>query len=105
MWSQGGDIDESVIAGIEYCDTFVVFGSKKYGENTGNQVTIQQTDRHNLIVFGCHTKEGWNLIAGLHILRVKVCSGSKEANHPYPHVSMKSIIVKHEIHHFRSTVD
>ena len=32
----GGDIDAAVIAGIERCNTFVVFGSAKYGENTGN---------------------------------------------------------------------
>ena len=32
----GGDIDAAVIAGIERCDTFIVFGSAKYGEDTGN---------------------------------------------------------------------
>ena len=32
----GGDIDKSVIDGIEHCDTFIVFGSAKYGEDTGN---------------------------------------------------------------------
>ena len=32
----GGDIDQAVIDGIEACDTFLVFGSVKYGENTGN---------------------------------------------------------------------
>ena len=32
----GGDIDAAVIAGIEHCDTFVAFGSAKYGEDTGN---------------------------------------------------------------------
>ena len=32
----GGDIDQAVIDGIEACDTFLVFGSAKYGENTGN---------------------------------------------------------------------
>ena len=32
----GGDIDAAVIAGIERCNTFIVFGTAKYGENTGN---------------------------------------------------------------------
>jgi hypothetical protein len=32
----GGDIDLAVQHGIKSCDTFVVFGSAKYGENTGN---------------------------------------------------------------------
>ena len=32
----GGDIDRAVIDGIESCDTFLVFGSAKYGEDTGN---------------------------------------------------------------------
>jgi hypothetical protein len=33
----GGDIDLAVQTGIEQCDTFIVFGSAKYGEDTGNQ--------------------------------------------------------------------
>ena len=32
----GGDIDKAVIDGIEHCDAFIVFGSAKYGEDTGN---------------------------------------------------------------------
>jgi hypothetical protein len=32
----GGDIDAAVQHGIKTCDTFVIFGSSKYGENTGN---------------------------------------------------------------------
>ena len=32
----GGDIDAAVIAGIEHCETFIVFGTAKYGEDTGN---------------------------------------------------------------------
>eukprot|EP01046_Picozoa_sp_COSAG06_P027016 COSAG06_NODE_2360_length_7005_cov_13.853026_12_plen_182_part_01 len=32
----GGDIDAAVIGGIEHCETFIVFGTMKYGENTGN---------------------------------------------------------------------
>ena len=32
----GGDIDRAVIDNIEACDTFLVFGSAKYGEDTGN---------------------------------------------------------------------
>eukprot|EP01047_Picozoa_sp_COSAG01_P077265 COSAG01_NODE_13854_length_1526_cov_5.946741_1_plen_317_part_01 len=32
----GGDIDAAVQRGIEASDTFVIFGSAKYGENTGN---------------------------------------------------------------------
>jgi hypothetical protein len=33
----GGDIDLAVQEGIMRCDTFIVFGSAKYGEDTGNQ--------------------------------------------------------------------
>jgi hypothetical protein len=33
----GGDIEAAVIRGIEHCDTFIVFGSATYGEDTGNQ--------------------------------------------------------------------
>ena len=33
----GGDIDTEVFQWIEHCDTFIVFGSSKYGEDTGNQ--------------------------------------------------------------------
>ena len=32
----GGDIDKKVIDGVEQCDTFLIFGSSKYGEDTGN---------------------------------------------------------------------
>ena len=32
----GGDIDRAVIDGIEHCGTFIVFGTLKYGEDTGN---------------------------------------------------------------------
>lgn len=32
----GGDIDKAVQEGILRCDTFIVFGSAKYGEETGN---------------------------------------------------------------------
>lgn len=32
----GGDIDANVFGGIEKADTFVVFGTVDYGENTGN---------------------------------------------------------------------
>eukprot|EP01044_Picomonas_judraskeda_P006679 COSAG03_NODE_677_length_6352_cov_24.786982_5_plen_113_part_00 len=35
--SAGGDIDSEVFKGIEECGVFVVFGSAKYGEDTGNQ--------------------------------------------------------------------
>jgi hypothetical protein len=35
--SAGGDIDTSVFSGIEACDTFLVFGTAGYGEDTGNQ--------------------------------------------------------------------
>ena len=34
--SAGGDIDTSVFSGIEACDTFVVFGTAGYGQDTGN---------------------------------------------------------------------
>eukprot|EP01043_Picozoa_sp_COSAG02_P015626 COSAG02_NODE_670_length_18676_cov_29.852029_1_plen_399_part_10 len=32
----GGDIDAAVQHGIKSCDTFIIFGTAKYGENTGN---------------------------------------------------------------------
>ena len=32
----GGDIEATVIDGIEHCETFIVFGSQSYGEDTGN---------------------------------------------------------------------
>jgi hypothetical protein len=35
----GGDIDREVFKCIEACDTFLVFGSAKYGEDTGNQAS------------------------------------------------------------------
>lgn len=34
--SAGGDIDTEVFSGIEFCDTFLVFGTAEYGEDTGN---------------------------------------------------------------------
>ena len=37
--SAGGDIDTNVFAAIEACDTFVVFGTAGYGEDTGNQAS------------------------------------------------------------------
>ena len=42
----GGDIDQAVIDGIEHCDTFIVFGSEKYGENTGNAVRATRHFSH-----------------------------------------------------------
>jgi hypothetical protein len=42
----GGDIDAAVIAGIEHCDTFVVFGSAKYGEDTGNSACTYYEYKH-----------------------------------------------------------
>ena len=35
----GDDIEAKMIGGIEHCDTFVVFGSKSYGEDTGNSAS------------------------------------------------------------------
>jgi hypothetical protein len=32
----GGDIDTEVFSGIEFCDSFLVFGTAGYGEDTGN---------------------------------------------------------------------
>jgi hypothetical protein len=32
----GGDIDRAVQEGIKACDAFIIFGSAKYGEDTGN---------------------------------------------------------------------
>ena len=42
----GGDIDEEVFAGIESADTFLVFGTSDYGENTGNQACTYYEYKH-----------------------------------------------------------
>jgi hypothetical protein len=42
----GGDIDTAVFDGIESCDTFLVFGSAKYGEDTGNQACTYYEYKH-----------------------------------------------------------
>ena len=34
--SAGGDIDTTVFGGIERADTFLVFGTSDYGQDTGN---------------------------------------------------------------------
>jgi hypothetical protein len=35
----GGDIDTSVFTELEHADTFLVFGTSHYGEDTGNQAS------------------------------------------------------------------
>ena len=42
----GGDIDTEVFQGIEKCGTFLVFGSAKYGEDTGNQACTYYEYKH-----------------------------------------------------------
>ena len=42
----GGDIDREVFSGIESCDTFIVFGSAKYGEDTGNTACTYYEYKH-----------------------------------------------------------
>eukprot|EP01043_Picozoa_sp_COSAG02_P059101 COSAG02_NODE_7468_length_2998_cov_6.109003_1_plen_804_part_10 len=42
----GRDIDTTVFAGIESCGTFLVFGSAKYGEDTGNQACTYYEYKH-----------------------------------------------------------
>ncbi len=42
----GGDIDTQVFEWIEHCDTFVVFGSPRYGEDTGNQACTYYEYKH-----------------------------------------------------------
>eukprot|EP01046_Picozoa_sp_COSAG06_P076423 COSAG06_NODE_24385_length_664_cov_1.192920_1_plen_95_part_10 len=42
----GGDIDTEVFHGIECCGTFLVFGSEKYGEDTGNQACTYYEYKH-----------------------------------------------------------
>ena len=42
----GGDIDTAVFETIEQCDTFLVFGSAKYGEDTGNQACTFYEYKH-----------------------------------------------------------
>ena len=42
----GGDIDTAVFQTIESCDTFMVFGSARYGEDTGNQACTFYEYKH-----------------------------------------------------------
>jgi hypothetical protein len=42
----GGDINIAVFSAIEACDTFLVFGSAKYGEDTGNQACTYNEYQH-----------------------------------------------------------
>ena len=42
----GGNINKAVFSSIEYCDTFIVFGSAKYGEDTGNQACTYYEYEH-----------------------------------------------------------
>ena len=42
----GGDIDSEVFSGIESCGTFLVFGSAKYGEDTGNTACTYYEYKH-----------------------------------------------------------
>ena len=42
----GGDIDRQVFQAIEQCDTFLVFGSAKYGEETANQACTYFEYKH-----------------------------------------------------------
>ena len=42
----GGDIDKEVFRWIEACDTFLVFGSTNYGEDTGNQACTYYEYKH-----------------------------------------------------------
>ena len=42
----GRDIDTTVFEGIESCGTFLVFGSAKYGEDTGNQACTYYEYKH-----------------------------------------------------------
>ena len=42
----GGDIDTEVFKGIEECPVFIVFGSKHYGEDTGNQACTYYEYKH-----------------------------------------------------------
>ena len=44
--SAGGDIDTEVFQSIERCGTFLVFGSAKYGEDTGNQACTYYEYKH-----------------------------------------------------------
>ena len=52
----GQDIDKEVYEWIEFCDTFLVFGSARYGEDTGNsactynEVKFAQAKRKNIIL-------------------------------------------------------
>ena len=52
----GQDIDAEVYSWIEHCDTFFVFGTKSYGEDTGNsactynEVKFAQAKRKNIIL-------------------------------------------------------
>ena len=45
--SAGGDIDTEVFGGIERADTFLVFGTKTYGEDTGNPASTVRQPANN----------------------------------------------------------
>ena len=42
----GEDIDEKVFSTIEHCDTFLVFGTHDYGENTGNSASTYEESKN-----------------------------------------------------------
>ena len=65
----GGDIEATVIDGIEHCDTFVVFGSKVYGEDTGNSACTYYESK-----FALDRKKRIILIRASQTLDVQVAS-------------------------------
>ena len=52
----GGDIDTEVFEWIEHCDTFIVFGSSKYGEDTGNQACTCVHNAALVVPFACRSR-------------------------------------------------
>ena len=42
----GGDIDEKVFSTIEHCNIFLVFGTRDYGENTGNSASTYRESKY-----------------------------------------------------------
>lgn len=106
-----------MFAGIEACDTFVVFGTAGYGQDT-----VCLSVCLSLCLLSMHVRDdaaaGFavpltshhlhcpSVIAGvvgqprLHILREQVCPEQRQANHPHPHDS-----VRREIRASPSTTD
>ena len=61
----GGDIDTEVFEWIEHCDTFIVFGSSKYGEDTGNQACTCVHNAALVVPFACRCRPRADRVSSL----------------------------------------